>query len=187
MKRLSLLLLALLMAGCSNIVIEGQFLAPADVTATALADSTRASPTSTSDLAATAIEGAVRLTLTAAIPSPTDTPPPSPTAEPTTAIPPTDTPVPTATKKPAIQPSAPPPSPTPGEKDPFVGNWFAFDTVDGSSTILTITRSNGSYSLVLVDDRASACGLDEASKPKFAIEIRAAGTARGNVLQATTT
>src|SRR5574341_2071705 len=108
--RLPLLLFALLAVGCSSIGIEGQFLQPADVTATALATSIRAALTSTPDPGATAaIERAVKLTLTAAVPSPTNTPPPSPTAEPTTAIPPTETLTPTATKKPAIQPSAPPP------------------------------------------------------------------------------
>jgi len=66
---LPLLLLVLLVVGCSNISIEGQFLQPADVTATALATSIRMAPTSTSDLAATAaIERSVRLTLTAAVP-----------------------------------------------------------------------------------------------------------------------
>jgi hypothetical protein len=115
---LSLLLLALLVAGCSNISIEGQFLQPADATATALAASIRASPTS--DLSATAIEGAVRLTLTAAVPSPTPTPPPSATAEPTTAIPPTETPTPTATKKPAVPPTS---APALTNADSIAGNW----------------------------------------------------------------
>src|SRR5574341_2229960 len=109
--RLPLLLFALLAVGCSSIGIEGQFLQPADVTATALATSIRASPTSTPDLAATAaIERAVKLTLTAAVPSPTNTLPPSSTPEPTTTVPPTDTPAPTtaptATRKPTLAPTA---------------------------------------------------------------------------------
>src|SRR5574341_652113 len=80
MKTTSLsLLFALLAVGCSSISIEGQFLEPADVTATALAASNRAPPTS--DLGATAaIERAVRLTLTAAAPTLTNTPAPSPGA-----------------------------------------------------------------------------------------------------------
>ena len=98
------LLFFLLVVGCSNIGIEGQFVEPAEATATAQATSIQVTPTSTFDLTATAaIERAVRLTLTAAVPSSTDTPPPSATAEPTTAIPPTETPVPTATKKPVTQ------------------------------------------------------------------------------------
>ena len=74
---LPLLLLVLLVVGCSNIVIEGQFFQPAEATATALA--IRAAPT-TDRGATAAIERAVRLTLTAAAPSPTNTPPPSPGA-----------------------------------------------------------------------------------------------------------
>ncbi len=114
--RLPLLLLVLLMAGCSNIVIEGQFLQPADVTATALAASIRAAPTSTPDLAVTAaIERAVKLTLTEAVPSPTNTLPPSSTPEPTTTVPPTDTPAPTtaptATGKPTLAATAAPTRP----------------------------------------------------------------------------
>jgi hypothetical protein len=112
---LPLLLIVFFLAGCSNISIEGQFLQPADVTATALAASIRAAPTSTSDLVATAIERAVELTLTAAVPSPTNTLPPSPTPEPTTAVPPTDTPAPTtaptATRKPTLALTAAPTQP----------------------------------------------------------------------------
>lgn len=122
---LPLLLIVLFLVGCSNISIEGQFLQPADVTATALATSIRALPTSTPDLAATAaVERAVRLTLTAAVPSPTNTLPPSPTptAEPTTAIPPTETPVPTGTvtKKPAVPPTS---APVLTNADSIAGNW----------------------------------------------------------------
>lgn len=69
---LPLLLIVLLVVSCCNISIEGQFLQPADVTATALAASTRAAPTT--DLSAAAsIERAIRLTLTAAAPTPTNT------------------------------------------------------------------------------------------------------------------
>lgn len=104
---LPLLLLTLLLVACSTIGIEGQFLGPADATATALAASFHASPTP--DLAATqAIERAVRLTLTAAVPSPTDTHRPSPTAEPTTAVPASETPIPTVTRKPTLLPTAAP-------------------------------------------------------------------------------
>lgn len=97
---LPLLLLALLAVGCRNIVIEGQVFQPKDVTATALVTSIHIAPTSTTDLSATtAIERAIRLTLTAAVPSPTDTLTPTltPTATPTS----TDTPEPTVTMKPA--------------------------------------------------------------------------------------
>jgi hypothetical protein len=134
-----LLLLALLAAGCSNVVIEGRFFRPVDVTATALATSIRVAPTSTPDLAATAAtERARSLTLTAAVPSSTHTPLPSPTAtaEPTTAIPPTETPPPTATKK--------PPSPatvTPVVVEPFTGTWVGFDPMDGSITTLVLVQS----------------------------------------------
>ncbi len=157
---------------------------PAGQAETSVAATISAGQTSTA-----AVEQAVRMTLTAAVPSPTNTLVPSstPTPEPTTAVPPTDTLTPTATKKPAIQPTAPPPSPTSGEKDLFVGNWVAVDKVDGSGMTLTISRNNGSYSLVLVDDKASACGRDEAGNPKFAVEIRFTGTARGNVLNTTST
>ena len=115
--RLPLLVLVFFLVGCSNIVIEGQFLQPADATATALAVS-RAAPTSTSDLAATAIERAVSLTLTAAVPSPTNTLPPSSTPKPTTAVPSIDTPIPTTaptvTTKPTLLPTiAPTRPPTP--------------------------------------------------------------------------
>ncbi len=137
--RLPLVLFVLFMVGCSNISIEGQVLQPADVTATALATSIRASPTSTPDLGATAaIERAVRLTLTAAVPSPTHTPPSSPTAtaEPTTAIPPTETPVPTATKKPV-----PPATVTPVMVEPFTGTWVGPDSVDGSITTLVLVQT----------------------------------------------
>src|SRR5574341_545057 len=161
--RLPLLLLLLLVVGCSNISIEGQFLQPADVTATALATSMSATPTSTPDLGATAaIERAVRQTLTAAVPAPTHTPPPSPTAtaEPTTAIPPTETPTPTATKKPIPWATV-----TPTGYDPFVGTWLAVDIYDGSNMVLTITRNNGGYDIVQIDYGASACGKDEAGKP----------------------
>jgi regulation of enolase protein 1 (concanavalin A-like superfamily) len=76
-----LAIVAVFTAGCRNIVIEGQFFVPADVTATALATSNRTTPSSTPDLSATAaIERAVRLTLTAAAPAPTHTPAPSPGA-----------------------------------------------------------------------------------------------------------
>jgi hypothetical protein len=122
-----LLLFTLLVVGCSNISIEGQFVEPTEATATALA--IQPAPTSTPDLSATAaIERAVRLTLTAAVPSRTDTPPPSPTntppssptAEPTTAIPPTETPTPTATKKPAVPPTS---APALTNADSIAGNW----------------------------------------------------------------
>jgi hypothetical protein len=78
---LPLLLFVILVMSCGSIGIEGQFLGPADATATALATSIRAAPTSTPDLGATAaIERAVSLTLTAAAPTPTNTLPPSPRA-----------------------------------------------------------------------------------------------------------
>jgi hypothetical protein len=143
MKAASLpLLLVLFVVGCSSIVIEGQVLEPADVTATALATSIRAVPTSTPDLSATAaIERAVRLTLTAAVPSPTHTPLPSPTPEPTTAIPPTETPLPTATvtatKKPAHQATFTPVVVV----LPFTGTWVGTDTVDGSITTLVLIQT----------------------------------------------
>ncbi len=60
----------------------------------------------------TAVEQAVKMTLTALAPLPTDTPIPSPTFEPTTAVPATETPSPTATRKPTLVPTAPPPTPT---------------------------------------------------------------------------
>ena len=136
---LPLLLLVLLVVGCSNISIEGQFLQPADVTATALATSIRMAPTSTSDLAATAaIERSVRLTLTAAVPSPTNTPPPSPTAKPTTAIPPTDTPTSTATKKPAIQATS---APALTNADSIAGNWTG--TLDSTSVRIDLFIQTG--------------------------------------------
>jgi hypothetical protein len=142
---LPLLLLAVLMTGCRNVVIEGQFYLPADATATALATSIRAAPTSTPDLDATAaIKRAVRLTLTAAVPSPTDTPlpsptntpSPSPTAEPTTAIPPTETLVPATPKKPAPQATV-----TPVMVEPFTGTWVGPDSVDGSITTLVLVQT----------------------------------------------
>ena len=86
MRRLPLLVLVLFVVGCSNISIEGQVLQPAQATATAVATSIRAAPTSTPDLAATAaIERAVRLTLTAVAPSPTSSLPPASTPTPSQA------------------------------------------------------------------------------------------------------
>jgi len=62
----------------------------------------------------TAVEQAVKMTLTALAPLPTDTPIPSPTFEPTTAVPATETPSPTATRKPTLVPTvAPTWTPTP--------------------------------------------------------------------------
>lgn len=133
---LSLLLFALLVVGCSSIGIDGQFVEPAEATATAQTTSIPVLPTSTPDVAATAIERAIRLTLSATVPPPTDTPPPSPTntlppsptPEPTTAIPPTDTSTPPATKKSAVQATTPPPvlsvqatptQPTASQKQPI--------------------------------------------------------------------
>ncbi len=138
---LPLLLIVLFLVGCSSIVIEGQVLQPADVTATALATSIRAAPTSTPDLGATAaIERAVRLTLTAAVPSPTNTPPPSPTAtaEPTTAIPPTQTPTPTATKKPAVPATS---APALTNADSIAGNWTG--TLDNTSVRVDLFIQTG--------------------------------------------
>jgi hypothetical protein len=135
---LPLLVLALFLVGCSSIVIEGQVLQPAQATATALAVS-REAPTSTPDLGATAaVERAVSLTLTAAVPSPTRTPPPSPTAtaEPTTAIPPTETPTPTTTKKPTPKATI-----TPVMVEPFTGTWVGPDPADGSITTLTLVQT----------------------------------------------
>ncbi len=87
------------------------------------------------------IEQAVKLTLTAAVPSPTHTLPPSPTPEPTTAVPPTDTPVPTATpaatKKPAPAPTSTPMPPA----APFTGTWQGPDPVDGSTTTLSLVQT----------------------------------------------
>ncbi len=139
MKRLPLLLLVLLVAGCSNISIEGQFLQPADVTATALAASIRAAPTSTPDVGATAaVERAVRLTLTAAVPTPTNTLPPAPTAEPTTATPPIETPTPTATKKPAVQATS---APALTNADSIAGNWTG--TLDNTSVRIDLFIQTG--------------------------------------------
>ena len=76
---LPLLLLVLLVVGCSNISIEAQFFQPAEATATALALPAATASTSDRDVTA-AIERAVRLTLTAAAPTPTHTLPPSPGA-----------------------------------------------------------------------------------------------------------
>ncbi len=152
---LPLALLMLLVAGCSNITIEGQLLQPADVTATAQASSIHTVPTSISDLSATAAIGqAVSLTLTAAVPSPTDTPRPSPTAEPTTAIPPTDTPTPTAvattaipqtntptptaTKKPAIQATS---VPALTNADSIAGKWTG--TLDNTSVRIDLFIQTG--------------------------------------------
>jgi hypothetical protein len=141
MKATPLLLLVLLVAACRNVVIEGQFYQPADVTATALATSIRVAPTSTPDLAATAAaERAVSVTLTAAVPSSTHTPLPSPTAtaEPTTAIPPTETPTPTATKKPTIQATS---APALTNADIIAGNWTG--TLDNTSVRIDLFIQTG--------------------------------------------
>ena len=74
------------------------------------------------------------------------------------------------------------PTTTPAGWDPLVGTWVAVDPRDRSNETLTITREGDGYSVVLVDDGASLCGLDEAGKPKFAAEIKATGTAHGAVL-----
>jgi hypothetical protein len=78
-------------------------------------------------------------------------------------------------------------TPTPIRVDRFEGTWVAVDPRDESNMTLTITRGVGGYDLVLVDEKASLCGLDEAGKPKFAVEIKAAGEAHGSTLNSIST
>ena len=97
--------------------------------------------------ATAAVEQAVKLTLTAVVPSPTNALPPSPTSEPTTAVPSTDTPAPTATKKPAPPPPTFTPMPT---ASPFTGTWQGADPYDGSTITLSLVQTEnelvGTYS-----------------------------------------
>ncbi len=84
----------------------------------------------------------------------------------------------------SLCPSASNPPPA-GEEDPFIGTWYAIDAADGSNMSLQITRANGVYNVLFVDEKARACGTDEAGNPKFAAELSASGTVNGNVLSVT--
>ncbi len=139
-----LAILAAFVAGCGSISIQGQVVQPAEATATAQAPSREPSPTSPTDWAATAaIERAVQLTLTAAVPAPTHTLSPSLTAEPTSTRPPTATPgftdtaTPSATRRPVTLPTF---TPVP-QAEAFTGTWVGPDTVDNSVTTLVLLQT----------------------------------------------
>ncbi|MGH2619751.1 MAG: formylglycine-generating enzyme family protein, partial [Anaerolineales bacterium] len=89
-QTVALLVVVVLSAACQSATPTSTEV-PAELVETQVAATVSAGQTS-----AAAIEQAARLTLTAAIPSPTNTLPPSPTPEPTTVIPPTETSAPTA-------------------------------------------------------------------------------------------
>lgn len=81
---------------------------------------------------------------------------------------------------------APTSTPEPVGWDPFVGEWTATDPHDGSNMTLTITRSDdGNYSITLMDDGSTGCGLDSAGRPKLGIEIAFTAKAIGSTLYAT--
>jgi WD40 repeat protein len=71
--------------------------------------------------------------------------------------------------------------------DPFVGEWAAVDLRDGSNETLTITRDGDSYSVILLDDKATLCGSDASGKPQFGAEIKFTGTVHGTVLNTVST
>lgn len=68
------------------------------------------------------------------------------------------------------------------EPDFFVGNWVSTDPADGSAMSLQITQTNGSYTVVLLDEKARACGQDASGNPKFGAEVTATGTVNGMIL-----
>ncbi len=73
-------------------------------------------------------------------------------------------------------------TPTPAGWDPFVGDWYAKDPVDGSEETLVITQDDDWYCIVIRDDRARLCGVDKGGNPEFGLEIKSAGLARGKML-----
>jgi hypothetical protein len=73
-------------------------------------------------------------------------------------------------------------APTTTEEDPFVGDWFANDPADGSNMTLQITKDDGMYDVLLVDEQATICGMDDAGNPTIAAELQATGTAHEDVL-----
>ncbi len=98
-----------------------------------------------------------------------------------------EAPRPTPTSQPLVLPAAATLTPTQPGYDPFVGKWVTVDTYDGSTMTLTITRVDGKYALILVDEKASVCGKDANNQPKFAIEIVSTGEVHGMVLNTVST
>ena len=85
-------------------------------------------------------------------------------------------------------PSAPTPATKPADSDPFLGEWTAADPHDGSNMTLTIMPGDdGNYSITLIDDGSTGCGLDSTGQPKFGIEIVLTATAIGSTLYANST
>lgn len=68
------------------------------------------------------------------------------------------------------------------EQEPFVGEWYAVDPTDGSDMTLQITEHDGTYDVHLLDEGASACGLDDTGNPTIAVELQATGTVQAKVL-----
>ncbi len=64
---------------------------------------------------------------------------------------------------------------------PFVGDWISTDPGDGSNQQLSISESNGNYSVSYADDVAASCGRDEAGNV-VAVTGIGLGTVTGNVL-----
>ncbi len=71
---------------------------------------------------------------------------------------------------------------TPVGWDPFVGDWYAKDPVDGSEETLSIAQDSDWYCVVIRDDKARLCGVDKAGNPEFSLVIKSAGVARGKML-----
>ncbi len=138
---IALFVFAVLLVACQSVTPAGQV--ETQVAATIAAGQS----------ATAAVEQAVKMTLTASVPLPTETLPPSPTSVPTTAVPPTDTPVPTATKKPAVLPTvAPTLAPTQALTFPITLNlpasagWFKTGAYLQASQSVGVT-ANGSVNI----------------------------------------
>ncbi len=71
---------------------------------------------------------------------------------------------------------------TPVGWDPFVGDWYAKDPVDGSEETVSIAQDGDWYCIVIRDDKARLCGVDKAGNPEFGLVIKSAGMARGKML-----
>ena len=86
------------------------------------------------------------------------------------------------------QGAVPTSTPKPVGWDPFVGEWTATDPHDRSHITLSIVRNDdGNYSITLVDDGSRGCGLDNAGRPKFGIEVVLTAKSIGSTLYASST
>ena len=66
---------------------------------------------------------------------------------------------------------------------PVLGNWVAVDSDGSFMTLLVLENPDKSYNIILFDEGARACGMNQSGESYRAIQANGRGTANGNILE----